>query len=112
MAVQPYNTQWLMMNSFELSTAHHTSWRAPIASPWRAATIRFATGWIKTLGVASLKTCVLVAKEGYEHSQYPNPDYVGFRIPNRIVVGYGLDYNEKYRNLRLIGILKPEIYER
>lgn len=74
------------------------------------ATIRFATEWIATLGVASLKTCVLVAKEGYEHSQFPNPDYIGFTIPNRFVVGYGLDYEEKYRNLRSIGILKPEVY--
>lgn len=74
------------------------------------ATIRFATQWIATLGVASLKTCVLVAKEGYERSQFPNPDYIGFCIPNRFVVGYGLDYEEKYRNLRSIGILKPEIY--
>ena len=53
---------------------------------------------------------VLVAKDGYEQSLFPSPDYVGFRIPNRFVVGYGLDYEEKYRNLRLIGILKPEIY--
>ncbi len=74
------------------------------------ATIRFATEWISTLGVNSLKTCVLVAKDGYEQSLFPSPDYVGFRIPNRFVVGYGLDYEEKYRNLRSIGILKPEIY--
>jgi hypoxanthine phosphoribosyltransferase len=41
----------------------------------------------------------------------PNPDYIGFRIPNRFVVGYGLDYEEKLRNLRCIGILKPEVYQ-
>lgn len=74
------------------------------------ATIRFASEWIQTLNVNRLKTCVLVAKEGYEHSEFPNPDYIGFRIPNRFVVGYGLDYDERYRNLRSIGILKPEIY--
>ena len=38
-------------------------------------------------------------------------DYVGFTIPNEFVVGYGLDYNQKYRNLPYIGVLKPEIYE-
>jgi hypoxanthine phosphoribosyltransferase len=75
------------------------------------STIQFATEWISTLGVASCKTCVLVAKEGYEHSIFPNPDYIGFRIPNRFVVGYGLDYEEKLRNLRCIGILKPEVYQ-
>lgn len=37
-------------------------------------------------------------------------DYVGFTIPNEFVVGYGLDYNEKYRNLPFIGVLKPEVY--
>jgi hypoxanthine phosphoribosyltransferase len=38
-------------------------------------------------------------------------DYVGFEVPNEFVVGYGLDYNQKYRNLPYIGVLKPEIYE-
>ncbi|MBS4210819.1 hypoxanthine phosphoribosyltransferase [Bacillus sp. FJAT-50079] len=39
-----------------------------------------------------------------------NADYVGFEVPDAFVVGYGLDYAEKYRNLPYIGILKPEIY--
>ena len=38
-------------------------------------------------------------------------DYVGFSVPDEFLVGYGLDYNGKYRNLRFIGTLKPEIYE-
>ncbi len=38
------------------------------------------------------------------------PKYVGFRIPERFVVGYGLDYAQKYRNLPYIGVLKPEVY--
>lgn len=37
-------------------------------------------------------------------------DYVGFEIPNEFVVGYGLDYNQKYRNLPYIGVLKPSVY--
>lgn len=37
-------------------------------------------------------------------------DIVGFEVPNAFVVGYGLDYNEKYRNLPYIGVLKPEVY--
>ena len=40
------------------------------------------------------------------------PEYVGFTIPNEFVVGYGLDFNEHYRNLPYIGILKPEAYEK
>ena len=39
------------------------------------------------------------------------PDFVGFEIENEFVVGYGLDYAEKYRNLPYVGILKPEVYE-
>lgn len=38
-------------------------------------------------------------------------DFVGFKVPNEFVVGYGLDYNQRYRNLPYIGVLKPEIYE-
>ena len=40
------------------------------------------------------------------------PDYEGFRVPDEFVVGYGLDYDEKYRNLPYVGVLKPEIYEK
>lgn len=39
------------------------------------------------------------------------PDYVGIEVPNEFLVGYGLDYKQKYRNLPYIGVLKPEIYE-
>ena len=39
-----------------------------------------------------------------------NVDYVGFVIPDEFVVGYGLDYDQKYRNLPYIGILKPHVY--
>ena len=37
-------------------------------------------------------------------------DYQGFEVPDAFVVGYGLDYDEKYRNLPFVGVLKPEIY--
>ena len=39
-------------------------------------------------------------------------DYYGFRVPDAFVVGYGLDYSEKYRNLPYIGVLKPEVYSK
>lgn len=38
-------------------------------------------------------------------------DYVGAQVPDEFIVGYGLDYAEKYRNLPYIGVLKPEIYQ-
>lgn len=61
---------------------------------------------------ASLKICTLLDKpERRKPGITLQADYVGFTIPNEFVVGYGLDYNEHYRNLPFIGILKPEVYE-
>lgn len=57
----------------------------------------------------SLKTCCLLDKPSRRKVNY-TPDYTGFVIEDGFVVGYGLDYNEKYRNLNVIGILKKEIY--
>ncbi len=58
---------------------------------------------------ASVKICTLLDKP--ERREKPiQADYRGFEIPNAFVVGYGLDYAEKYRNLPYIGILKPEVY--
>jgi len=57
------------------------------------------------------KICTLLDKKERRKIQI-NADYVGFDVPNEFVVGYGLDYNGKYRNLEEIGILKPEIYEK
>lgn len=61
---------------------------------------------------ASLKICTLLDKpERRNPSVTVKPDYVGFTIPNEFVVGYGLDYEEHYRNLPYVGILKPEAYQ-
>ena len=60
-------------------------------------------------GANSIKLCVLLDKpEGRVVDM--QADYVGGLVPNEFVVGYGLDYNEKYRNLPFIGVLKEEIY--
>lgn len=60
---------------------------------------------------ASLKICTLLDKpERRRPGITLKPDYVGFTVPNAFVVGYGLDYNEHYRNLPYVGILKPEVY--
>lgn len=60
---------------------------------------------------ASIKICTLLDKPSRRKSNITlQADYVGFTIDNYFVVGYGLDYNEKYRNLPFIGILKPEEY--
>ncbi|HJO09541.1 MAG TPA: hypoxanthine phosphoribosyltransferase [Verrucomicrobiota bacterium] len=56
-----------------------------------------------------VRTCVLLSKKARREYDIP-ADYVGFEIPDEFVVGYGLDYAEKYRNLPSIGLLKPELY--
>ena len=62
---------------------------------------------------ASLKICTLLDKPGGRRPSVTlKADYVGFTIPNAFVVGYGLDYNEQYRNLPYVGILKPETYQK
>ena len=58
---------------------------------------------------ASLRICTLLNKPERRTADVP-VDYLGFDIPNEFVVGYGLDYAERYRNLPYIGVLKPEIY--
>lgn len=60
---------------------------------------------------ASLKICTLLDKpERRDPAVTLEPDYTGFVIPNEFVVGYGLDFNEYYRNLPFVGVLKPEAY--
>lgn len=61
---------------------------------------------------ASLKICTLLDKPDRRKPGITlKADYTGFTIPNEFVVGYGLDFNEHYRNLPYVGVLKPEAYE-
>lgn len=64
---------------------------------------------VRELGATHIKTCVLLEKDALR-SEPITADYVGFSIPDLFVVGYGLDYAERYRNLPFIGVLKPELY--
>ena len=61
-------------------------------------------------GPASIKVCGLLLKDRPRELSVPI-DYVGFTIPDRFVVGYGLDFAERYRNLPYIGVLRPELYQ-
>ena len=56
---------------------------------------------------ASLEVCALLVKHGRRETDVP-VKYVGFEIPNRFVVGYGLDFGERYRNLPHVAVLEPE----
>ena len=61
---------------------------------------------------ASLRVCTLLDKPSRRNPNVTlQPDYTGFVIPHKVVVGYGMDYNERYRTLPFVGVLKPEAYE-
>jgi len=72
-------------------------------------TLKYMLDNLTTRKPASLKTCTLLDKPSRRKAKVA-PDYNGFVIPDKFVVGYGLDYAENYRNLREICVLKPEIY--
>jgi hypoxanthine phosphoribosyltransferase len=75
--------------------------------------LEFITNHLMNKQPASLKICTLLDKpERRKPGVKVTCDWTGFQIPNAFVVGYGLDYNEHYRNLPYVGILKPEVYEK
>lgn len=77
------------------------------------SSLDFTYRHLMSKGPASLKICTLLDKpERRKPGITLTPDYVGFTVPNAFVVGYGLDYNEQYRNLPYVGILKSEVYEK
>ncbi len=63
---------------------------------------------LKTKNPATIKTCMLLDKKGRREVAF-EADYVGFKIPNEFVVGYGLDFAENYRSLPCIGVVKAEL---
>ena len=74
--------------------------------------LSFTYDYLKTLGAASVEVCTFLDKpERRMPGVTLKPKYVGYVIPNEFVVGYGLDYNEYFRNLPYIGVLKPEVYQ-
>ena len=72
-------------------------------------TLNYLVRYLRGKSPASLKICTLLDKPARRLVDIP-VDYVGFEIPDQFVVGYGLDYSERYRNLRFVGVLRPEVY--
>ena len=72
-------------------------------------TLSYLTKYLKGKGAKSVRTCTLLDKPCRRRVEFA-PDYCGTEIPDEFVVGYGLDFDEKYRALPYIGVLKPEIY--
>ena len=73
-------------------------------------TLQYLKENLKGRGAASIKICTLLDKPERREVDF-HPDYVGRVIPDEFVVGYGLDYDEKYRALPYVGILKRSVYE-
>ena len=72
-------------------------------------TLHYLMQILAARGANSIRLCTLLSKPERRKIDV-NVDYLGFEIPDEFVVGYGLDYAEKYRNLPYIGILKPHVY--
>ena len=74
--------------------------------------LTFTVNHLKNKEPASLKVCTFLDKpERRNPGVTLKPEYVGYTIPNEFVVGYGLDFNEHYRNLPYVGVLKQEAYQ-
>lgn len=74
-------------------------------------TLRYLRDHLQRRNPASLQVCALLSKPDRRQTDVP-VEYCGFDIPNEFVVGYGLDYAERYRNLPYIGVLRAEVYRR
>lgn len=72
-------------------------------------TLSYLSGVLMGRNANSIKICTLLDKPANRRADI-KADYVGKTIPDEFVIGYGLDYNEKYRNLPYIGILDPSVY--
>jgi hypoxanthine phosphoribosyltransferase len=73
-------------------------------------TLNYLLRYLRGKNPRSIRVCSLLDKPARRLVEIPL-DYVGFEIPDAFVVGYGLDYGEVYRNLRFVGVLRPEAYE-
>ncbi len=73
-------------------------------------TLSYLTKYLLGKGARSVRTCTLLDKPSRRKVEF-TPDYCGKEIPDEFVVGYGLDYNERYRALPFVGVLSPSVYE-
>ena len=72
-------------------------------------TLNYLLRYLRGKNPRSIRICTLLDKPARRLVDIP-VDYIGFTIPDQFVVGYGLDYQEFYRNLRFVGVLRPEVY--
>ena len=74
-------------------------------------TLKYIKDILLTRNPESVKICTLLDKPA-RRKENITPDYSGFEVPDEFIVGYGIDYAERYRNLPFVGILKREVYEK
>ena len=74
-------------------------------------TLYYLMDVLKARKPASIRLCTLMDKPD-RRTKSITADYVGFTIPDAFIVGYGLDFDERYRNLPYVGVLKPSVYEK
>ena len=74
-------------------------------------TLDYVMHMLRARNPRSLRICTLFDKPSRRQADI-HADYVGFEVPDEFIVGYGLDYDEKYRNLPFIGVLKPSVYQK
>lgn len=74
-------------------------------------TLSYLVEYLLLKGAKSVRTCTLLDKPERREVDF-EADWVGAVIPNEFVVGYGLDYDEKYRALPFVGVLKPQVYQK
>lgn len=74
-------------------------------------TLSYLMRMLQSRNPASIEIAAFLVKDIDGKRPAVNPRYVGTHVPNKFVVGYGLDYAERYRNLPYVGVLKPSIYE-
>ena len=72
-------------------------------------TLNYLVRYLRGKNPATLRICTLLDKPARRLVEIP-VDYIGFTIPDQFVVVYGLDFGEFYRNLRFVGVLRPEVY--
>lgn len=73
-------------------------------------TLSFLVRTLSARKPASIRLCTFLDKPERRRVEI-HPDYVGAVVPDKFIVGYGLDYAERYRNLPFVGVLKPEVYQ-
>ena len=121
----PCQMDFMWISSYQGDHSHHMEMKKDVSSNLEGRhvviledifdtgnSLQFTCEHLLTKKPASLKICTLLDKPARRNPEVTvKADYTGFTVPNEFVVGYGLDYNEFYRNLPFVGILKPEAYQ-